>query len=369
MPVPNFLRYYAAPHNGWEGHAPPMRAAVYMGPGRIDVREVETPRPGPGEVLLKMRAAAVCGTDVRIYLRGQANVVPPHVTGHEICGEIAGLGRGVRGYEIGQRVTSVTAIGCGACPTCARGWTNMCPEARYIGYHFPGAFAEYMVVPASAVAQGAVIAAPEHLSDDAVALVEPLSCVVNGQEPLHVGESDVVVVIGMGPIGTMHLLLAQASGAARTMAVDVEPRRLEIAGTFGPDEVIDSSTVNVVEEVKRLTGGRGADVVVVACGVKQAALEAVAMAAMKGRISFFAGFPKDDPTIALDANVVHYRELAIHGAFASHRAQFERAMWLAAEGKVDLDGLATHHFDLDGIVDAIETTRRGDGLKSIIRFD
>jgi L-iditol 2-dehydrogenase len=346
-----------------------MKAAVYMGPGRIDLKEVETPRAGPGEVLLRMRAAAVCGTDVRIYLRGQANVVPPHVTGHEICGEIAALGPGVDGYETGQRVTSVTSVGCGACPTCARGWTNMCPEARHIGYHFPGAFAEYMVVPAPAVAQGALLIAPGHLSDDAVALVEPLSCVINGQEPLHVGAGDTVVVIGMGPIGTMHLLLARASGAARLIAVDVEPRRLDMAKGFGPDAVVDSSRADVVEEVKRLTGGRGADVVVVACGVKQAALQAVAMAAMKGRISFFAGFPKDDPTIALDANVVHYRELAIHGAFASHRMQFERAMELAAEGRVDLDRLATHHFGLDGIVDAIETTRRGDGLKSIIRFD
>ncbi|MBN1919136.1 MAG: alcohol dehydrogenase catalytic domain-containing protein [Verrucomicrobia bacterium] len=346
-----------------------MRAAVYMGPGRIDVKDVETPRPGPGEILLKMRAAAICGTDVRIYLRGQANVVPPHITGHEICGEIAGLGAGVNGYEIGQRVTSVTSVGCGTCPACARSWTNMCPGARHIGYHFPGAFAESMVVPAPAVAQGAVLVAPEHLSDDAVALVEPLSCVINGQEPLHVGEGDTVVVIGMGPIGAMHLLLARASGAARTIAVDVEPRRLAMAKGFGPDKVIDGSAVDVVVEVQRLTDGRGADVVIVACGVRQAALQAVAMAAMKGRISFFAGFPKDDPTIALDANAVHYRELAIHGAFASHRTQFERAMWLAAEGKVDLDRLATQHFGLDRIVDAIETTRRGDGLKSIIRFD
>ena len=346
-----------------------MRAAVYMGPGEIVVRDVETPRPGPGEILLKMRAAAVCGTDVRIYLRGQANVVPPHVTGHEICGEIAEIGRGVTGYEFGQRVTSVTSIGCGACPMCARGWTNMCPGARYIGYHFPGAFAEYMVVPAPAVAQAAVLAAPEHLSDDAVALVEPLSCVVNGQEPLHVGEGDTVVVIGMGPIGAMHLMLARANEAARTIAIDVEPRRLEMAGEFAPDVVVDGSAVDVVDEVKQLTNGRGADVAIVACGVKAAALQAVAMAAMKGRVSFFAGFPKDDPTIALDANLVHYRELSLHGAFASHRSQFERAMALAAEDKVDLDALATHHFHLDDIVDAIETTRRGDGLKSIIRFD
>jgi len=345
-----------------------MKAAVYMGPGRIELKEVETPRPGPGEILLRMRAAAVCGTDARIYRRGQANVVPPAITGHEICGEIAEVGAGLEGYEPGRRVTSVTSIGCGRCPMCARGWTNMCPESRYLGYHFPGAFAEYMVLPAPAVEQDAVIPAPDHLSDGAVALVEPLSCVVNGQEPLRIAEGDTAVVIGMGPIGTMHLELARASGAARLIAVDVEPKRLEMAEALGADAVIDGSKLDAVEEVKRLTGGSGADVVIVACGVKAAALQAVAMAAMKGRISFFAGFPKDDPTIALDANAVHYRELGIFGAFASYRAQFVRAMELAAEGKVDLDRLVTHRFPLEQIVEAIETTGRGDGLKSVIEF-
>lgn len=345
-----------------------MKAAVYMGPGEIVVKEVETPQAGPGEVLLRMRAAAVCGTDVRIYLKGQANVVPPAITGHEICGEIAEVGAGLDGYEVGQRVTSVTSIGCGACAMCARGWTNMCPESRYLGYHFPGAFAEYMVVPVSAMEQDALIPAPEHLSDGAVALVEPFSCVVNGQEPLRIAEGDTVVVIGAGPIGTMHLELARASGAARVIVVEVEARRLKMVKQFAPDEVIDGSKLDAVEEVKRLTAGRGADVVVVACGVKSAALQAVAMAAMKGRISFFAGFPKDDPTIALDANVVHYRELGIFGAFASHRAQFVRAMELAAEGKVDLDRLVTHRFPLEALVEAIATTRSGDGLKSVIEF-
>lgn len=346
-----------------------MKAAVYMGPGRIEIQEVEAPRPGPGEVLLRMRAAAVCGTDVRIYTRGQANVVPPHITGHEICGEIAALGAGVDGHEIGRRVTSVTSVGCGACPMCEQGWTNMCPEARHIGYHFPGAFAEQMIVPAPAVAQGAIIPAPDHLADEVVALVEPLSCVVNGQEPLHVGDGDTVVVIGAGPIGVMHLLLARASGAGRVIVVEVQPRRLETAGTFEPDALIDGAETDAVEEVGRLTDGRGADVVIVACGVKAAAQQAMSIAGMKGRISFFAGFPKDDPAIALDANAIHYRELAVHGAFASNRPQFVRAMALAAERSAELEQVVTHRFPLEQLVDAIETTRRGEGLKSVIRFE
>jgi L-iditol 2-dehydrogenase len=346
-----------------------MKAAVYMGPGKMEVKEVEMPKPKAGEILLKIHACAVCGTDVRIFYHGQKNVVPPHITGHEFAGTVEELGAGVSGYKKGEKVTSVTCVGCQKCQYCKKGLFNLCDTPRYLGYFYPGAFAEYMIIPKEAVEGGNLLKAPESLGFPEITMVEPLSCVINGQDYLKVQKGDFAVVIGAGPIGCMHAEIAKASGAKTTVLFDVSDARLELAKRFSGLTPVNSAKEDPVKKVMELTGGCGADVIVVACGVNAAQEQAVSMAAKLGRISMFAGLPKDNPFIKFDSNVIHYKEVSVYGAFASYKKQYEKALALIAAKKIDANKFITNTYPLKDIVTAFETSKKGGGLKTVVTME
>ena len=343
-----------------------MRAAVYLGPGNIEIREVEKPIPKAGEVLLKISACAVCGTDVRIFYHGQKNVVPPHVTGHEIAGRIEEIGAGVAGFVKGEKVTVVTSIGCQRCPFCRKKLYNLCDTPRYLGYYYPGGFAEYMIVPSEAVEGDNILKVSEEIDFPEIALIEPLSCVINGQDYLQIEKGDNVVVIGAGPIGCMHAELARVQGAGQVILFDVSDTRLNLAERFTGITTINSAEEDPVRKVMELTDQVGADVVVVACSVNSAQEQAMQMAAKRGRISFFAGLPKDNPYIRLDSNIIHYKEVSVFGAFASYRLQYEKALELISSRKIDARKFITHTFPLEKIVEAFETAKKGEGLKVVV---
>jgi len=344
-----------------------MKAAVFMGPEQMVVKDVDEPRCGAGEVKLKVGACAICGTDVRIFFHGQKNVKPPAIVGHEIAGTIVEVGEGVGGLQQGQKACVVTPVGCGRCAYCRAGKHNLCVDFRAVGYDFPGGFAEYVVLNRAAVTQGNVLRMPDHVPFDEAALVEPLSCAINGQTYLNIGIGDTVVVVGAGPIGCMHLELAKSQGATKTIMVDVAPAKLELVRSrFEADLFIDGSTENVVERVMAETDGVGADVVVVACSAPVAQQQAMAMAAKLGRVSFFAGLPKDRPTIEFDSNLLHYREISVFGAFASHATEYISALALVASRKVDARKLISARVPLADIVDSIRSIRAGGSLKIVV---
>jgi L-iditol 2-dehydrogenase len=345
-----------------------MKAAVYLGPGEIEVKDVHQPVCGNDEILIRVRACAVCGTDVRIYYFGQKNVVPPHIMGHEIAGTISKIGKHVLGYKVHDRVTVVTSVGCGSCKFCRGGYHNLCVDTKALGYYYQGGFAEYIAIPKEAVSQGNVLKFPEHLSFEEASLIEPLSCCINGQDYLNIQSGETVVVFGAGPIGCMHVELAKARGAERIILVDVSPARLRLAKPFSTTHMIDASVFDPVERVTELTDNTGADVVIVACSANKAQEQALLMAAKKARVSFFAGLPKDNPFIKCDSNVIHYKEVSVFGAFASYKEQYERATDLIATGRIDAKKFITATFSLDEIVKAIETTRGGNGLKAVVKM-
>lgn len=342
-----------------------MKAAVFEGPGKMVVKEVPDPKCGEGEVLVKIEACAICGTDIRIYRHGQKNVKPPHIIGHEIAGTVEEVGSNVDGIKTGERVVLVTSVGCGKCKFCNRGWHNLCSSGAAIGYYYQGGFAQYIQVPQSAVAQGSILTFPEKVSFVSASIVEPLSCCINGQEYLKICNEDVVVIFGCGPIGCMHAELAKAKEAKKIIMVDVDEERLKMAERFSPDIIINSSKKDAVEEIMSITDG-GADVIIVACGVNKVQEQAIYASNKKGRISFFAGLPKDTPTITLDSNRIHYNEISIFGAFASHERQYREALELIVNNKVDTEKIVTHRFPLEEIVKAIEVAGSGKGLKIVI---
>jgi len=317
-------------------------------------------------VLIKVGACAICGTDVRIFYKGQKNVVPPAVTGHEIAGTIDQVGSNVDAYREGQKAVVVTPVGCGRCRFCRASLHNLCVDFKAIGYDFPGGFAEYILINERAVRQGNVIIAPDSLDFDEGSLVEPLSCCINGAEYLNISLGDTAVIIGAGPIGCMHAELAKSYG--KVIMIDTVDERVDLARqATGADVFINAAQADPVDAVMTETGGVGADVVVVACSAAIAQQQALQMAAKRGRISFFAGLPKDKPSVEFDSNLLHYRELSVFGAFASHATDYVRALALIASRKVDARKLITKRIPLDDIVEGFETSRSGHGLKVVVK--
>ncbi len=343
-----------------------MKAAIFYGPGNIKVEEVKRPKPSPGEVLIQVKACAICGTDVRIYSYGQANVKPPHIIGHEIAGVICEVGEGVKGYKEGEKVILVTCVGCGVCDFCLEGRVNLCRDLKAIGYYYSGGFAEYMIVPSQAVLKGNILPIPDNLPFEEATLAEPLSCCINGQEYLHIDKGDTVVIIGSGPIGCMHTELAKVSGATKVILVDISSQRLELAQRVDADVYVNSKKENLIERVFEETEGKGADVVITACPSPEAQQQSLEITKPRGRISFFGGLPHDRSKISFDSNIIHYKEISVYGAFASHHLQYKKALKLLSSGQIQGKKFITHRFSLDEIEEGIRKVKSGEALKAVI---
>jgi L-iditol 2-dehydrogenase len=343
-----------------------MNVARLYAPGDLRVEEADVPEPGPGEITIRVRTCAMCGTDAKIFHHGHHNISLPRVLGHEIAGEVADVGPGVDGWIRGDRVQIIAAIPCGACLYCRRGQETVCENLESMGYQYDGAFAEFMRVPKKVLDRAGVNRIAEHVSYEAAALTEPLACVLNGQEIAGVGEGDEVVVLGAGPIGCLHVRLARARGAKSVTLIDVNQLRLDLAARSEPDAMINGSEEDAVETVRKLTDGRGADVVITATGAGPAQEQALEMAARRGRISLFGGLPKDKPIIRFDSNLVHYRELFVVGAYGSAPRHNRDALGLISGGDVVVDDLITHRLPLDEVKEGIATVTTGEGLKVVV---
>jgi L-iditol 2-dehydrogenase len=344
-----------------------MKVVRFHAPGDVRFEDAPEPEAGPGEVKIRVRNCSTCGTDVKISKFGHHHIHPPRVMGHEIAGEIVQVGEGVDGWSAGDRVQVIAAIPCGECAECTRGRMTICPNQVSMGYHFEGGFAQYMVVPREVLKVDGLNRIPDGVSFAEASVAEPLACALNAQNLARVGEGDDVVVIGSGPIGCLHVRLARARGAARVFLVELSRQRLEMAADLvKPDAAICAGEVDPVEEVLRLTDGRGADVIITAAASGKAQEQAIQMAARQGRISFFGGLPKDNPTITCDSNLVHYRELMIVGANGSSPAHNAEALNLVATGAVPVADLITHRLPLESAIDAFGIVARGEAIKVTI---
>lgn len=325
-----------------------MKAAVIKEPGVIKVEEVPTPTPNDGEVLLKVEACALCGTDQRV-LKGEKHV-DVAIVGHEVTGTVASIGNGVEGVKEGERYIVQTVLGCGECPMCKKHRENLCEKGfTAMGYQYDGGFAEYMIMPKVAVDQGCLIPIPADMSAETGTLIEPLSCCVNGMDYIPLEDMEHVVVFGGGIIGVLNGLVAKARGAKEVTIMDVSQERLDMLAGLGLplDNFLDSGKNDPVEWIMERTNGRGADAVVVAASVKSLVSVGMKMVARAGHLSIFAGMPKSDPVEPTDLNLIHYRELNVHGANSSVMRSYLTARDFLVEGKIDGKPLVTHTFSLD----------------------
>jgi len=346
-----------------------MQAALLYGKEDIRVETMDIPRIGPEEILVRVMAAFVCGTDVRIFRSGQVQVEDrnPLILGHEISGVIERVGGNVQGYAQGQRVAIAPNMGCGVCEQCIRGNTHLCEHYEALGINLPGGFAEYVRVPAQAVRQGNVWVLPDRVSFVQAALAEPLSCVLNGFERANIRPGDTVLVIGAGPIGIMHAKLAKMAGARCVMIHDLSASRLEQCRRIDSSFVtLENKNKDLVQEVLEQTHKRGVDVCIVACPAPSAQVVSLKLTAVNGRVIFFGGLPRNQACVSLDTNLVHYKQLLVTGTTRSSLSQFRRTLQLIADGLVVVDDLVTAQFYLKDIGHALKAAGQGEGLKNLI---
>lgn len=312
---------------------------------------------------MKVDANTICGTDVRIANGSKSKgIYPPVVLGHELAGTVAELGEGVTGFQVGDPVGMTPSVACNACDQCQEGNFNLCAAAKVLGHDINGGLAEFFLVPAEAVANGNLIKAPVHLEPEEIALAEPLSCVLHGQNLMQVQTNDVVVVIGGGAIGQLHAQLAKVSGARSVIVSGPVESRRKMALHLGADIVVDPLSEDLDAIVTSATNGRGADAVIVCIGVPQLVNGALSLTRRRGRVCLFAGFPAE-PAAQIDANLIHYKELFVTGSSNSTTSDYRTALSLIADGRIDVKSLVTHRYDLDEIDAALETAASADALK------
>ena len=345
-----------------------MRAAFMTERNSVEVREADEPALDPRGGILRVEACGICGTDARTFFNGDFRAPTPWILGHEPVGilERVGLEASLpRGVKEGDRVFLGSILTCGECLQCTDGFQNLCEHHLLYGYDpFPGAYAELAAVPP--IATKNLIPLPHDLPSDLATVVDPFACALNGIEVLDVDLGDTVVILGAGPIGCWQSVMARDQGASRVFLCDVNRHRLEIAldavGRFVDDAWVVGED-NGVADVMGRTGGAGAERISVAAPSKQAQQAALEMAAKRARVVYFAGLPKHDPVSPLDMNQLHYKELAILGAYGATRRQYRITMDYLNRRRDDLTAVVTHRFPLERIGDAFETIRSGAGLK------
>jgi len=307
-----------------------MMAAVLYGKEDLRVQEVAVPQIAPGDVLVRVRAALTCGTDVKVFRRGYhaRMIVPPALFGHELAGDVVSVGEAVTKFRAGDRIVAANSAPCGECHYCRKGNQNLCSDLLFNN----GAYAEFMRIPARIVERNTYLV-PDHVTYQDAALIEPLACVMKGVEESGLRPGDDAVVIGLGPIGLMFVRLAKVRGA-RVIAVGRRKTQVERAARMGADEVIVSAgDTDVVEEVRSLTGGHGADVAIEAVGIPETWEQAVRMVRRGGVVNFFGGCPNDS-RVTLETSLLHYSEITCKASFHHTPALIQRALETVSRGEI-----------------------------------
>jgi L-iditol 2-dehydrogenase len=347
-----------------------MRAALLYGKEDLRIEDLPVPEIGAEEVLLHVKAAAICGTDIRMYKNGAKGVGPqsPLVLGHELAGVVVKAGKAVRGVQEGTSVAVAPNMGCGTCNACVSGNTQLCDNGfRAFGINLPGGFAEFVRIPAEAVRQGNLCPIGPEVSFTAAALAEPLSCVYNAFQRCAIHPGDRVLIIGAGPIGLMHAKLARLGGAARVVLNDLSEERLETCRQLEPSLITIAG--EVTQRIMSMTGGRGADVVITACPAPEAQVTALKVAAMNGRVLFFGGLPADRAIVGLDTNLIHYRQLIVSGTTRQSLSQYRAVLRLIEDGLLKVDDLVSARWPVDPIREGFAAVMRGSGLKHAVSFE
>jgi L-iditol 2-dehydrogenase len=307
-----------------------MMAAVLYGKEHLQVEPVAVPTIASGDILVRVKVALTCGTDVKVFRRGYhaRMIVPPAVFGHELAGDVVAIGEDVTNFAVGQRVVAANSAPCGECFFCHRGLENLCEDLLFNN----GAYAQYIRIPARIVQRNTYLI-PDKVGYQDAALVEPLACVVRGFEETAPRAGDTVAIVGLGPIGLMFVKLAKLRGC-RVIAVGRRQTQLDRAAALGADElVVAGEHSDPVKSIREMTHGRGVDIAIEAVGKPQTWQWAVNMVRRGGTVNFFGGCPNESK-VNLDTALLHYSEITCKASFHHTPAYIRKALELVCAGHI-----------------------------------
>ncbi len=336
-----------------------MRQMWSEAPGELEVRRRSIFDVGDDDVLVKVAYTGICPWDVRAFT-GKSSVPFPRVLGHECVGRVADMGSNVQDLQIGQAVAPDFIVKCGRCAACRRGLSNRCRRPQYQQYG--GGYADYVCIP-----QRNIHLVKESTSLKAAAFMEPLACVVRGQNMLHNKPGETQIVVGLGPIGLMHMQVARTFGA-RVIAVDILPERIQKALELGADWGVNGQEEDLGAIVSEVTDGWGADSAVVAVGSARLVEQILPMLAPGGRLNIFAGiYPKDE--LHIDPNLIHYGEYILTGSADSTPQDNFQALKLIEDGQVDTESLISHLLPLEELRQGFDIVQHAKGLKVMMEIN
>jgi len=337
-----------------------MRAMWCERPQQLELRQVPIHAVGDDDVLVKVAYTAICPWDVRAYSGLASAVAFPRILGHEVVGTVARVGKNVKHLELDQPVAPDMIIKCGTCKACRSGRANRCLRPTFLQYG--GGYADYVCVP-----QRNVHTLHPSTSLKAAALMEPLACVLRGQDMLRLSPGEVELVVGLGPIGLMHMQVARAFGA-RVIASDPIESRLEKARSLGADWTINPNETDLSQFIKSVTDSWGVDAIALTVGSARMVEEVVRYLAPGGRLDIFAGiYPKD--LVHLDPNQIHYGEWNITGSADSTPENMHRALTLIEAGEVKTEALVSHILPLEQLAQGFDLVKNRTGHKIMIEVN
>lgn len=327
--------------------------------------EEEVPSLRPGEILVRVRASAICGSDLRV-LRGEKKATAGVTLGHEVSGEVIEIEGITAGIALGDRVTIYPCMVCGQCYYCVHEHSNLCIAKKTLGYAIDGGFSEYIRIPVELVKRGAVVPLPPPLSYEEGALMEPFSCCLSSLQISHIAEGSRVLVIGAGPMGLMHVLALKSLHRARIIISDPLVRRRELASRFGAEITVDPQRDDLKAAVLDYTEGVGADACILTVAIPRIIEQCVEIIRKRGVLNIFAG-GSAGTRIGIDPDWIHYGELLITGTHSTTLNQFREAVGVVESNSIPLRELISHRFGLDEIQLAFDVYARNQGIKVIIR--
>ncbi|MDW8073632.1 MAG: alcohol dehydrogenase catalytic domain-containing protein [Nitrososphaerota archaeon] len=335
--------------------------SVLVGEKGYVVADLDLPAPGPGEVLVKMLACGLCGTDVE-KLEGRYKGSKP-VIGHEAAGLVAAVGEGVTGLRVGELVVPHHHVNCGKCYYCLKDSPTMCPSYREYNF-IPGGFSEYFIVPRYIVEKGGIHKPLQDIDPLHACLTEPTACILRALDRASAHNPESYAVIGLGAIGLTFIQILKWRGIERIVGLDINPLRVEAAEKYGAT-ALNPTLRDPLSEVKEMTDGRGVDVAVVAAGSPAALAQAIRLTRRGGLVLLFA-IPPHGSTLQHDISDLIVREVSIIPSNAATDIEMREALNLISNKIIDVEGLITHRYEIDKFGEALHTFKSGNGIKIVL---
>ena len=347
-----------------------MKSSFLTSPKTIEIIDIPIPSVPDDGLLMQVKACGICGSDIRRWKEGSPPGVEGVTAGHEASGIVVEAGKSVSRFVVGDAISVAPDIHCGICYFCRRGLYNLCDNLKLLGITpgYPGALAEYLLLTGEMLQNGIVHKMPKDIDFQSAAFAEPCCSVLSSHNKMGNSLNQVIVVLGSGPIGCLHVVIGKSRGA-RVIVSEPSTERRGIVQKFKPSHIINPLDEDVVQTVRKLTDGIGADVVVCANPVASTQSQAIEMVRKGGRVALFGGLPKASPLTTLDANRIHYGEITVAGDFSYHPSIHELALELLHNNTIPAHQFITRSYTLNQIGKAFETAASGSDLKVMINFE